>query len=62
MSERGGGSEVSGVAGTGGTDWFRVKNGVVEFISVSGASFAGAVLIDLAYARIRIRKEAHENA
>lgn len=53
---------LRGIAGTAGLDWLIVKNALVQFISVSVASFAAAVLIDLAYARIRIRKEAHENA
>lgn len=53
---------LRGIAGTAGLDWLIVKNALVQFISVSVASFAASVLIDLAYARIRIRKEAHENA
>ena len=53
---------LRGIAGTAGLDWLIVKNALVQFISVSVVSFAAAVLIDLAYARIRIRKEAHENA
>lgn len=53
---------LRGIAGAAGLDWLIVKNALVQFISVSVVSFAAAVLIDLAYARIRIRKEAHENA
>lgn len=53
---------LRGIAGAAGLDWLLAENALVQFISVSVASFAAAVLIDLAYARIRIRKEAHENA
>ena len=53
---------LRGIAGAAGLDWLLAENALVQFISVSAASFAAAVLIDLVYTRIRIRKEAHENA
>lgn len=53
---------LRGIAGAAGLDWLLAENALVQFITVSTVSFAAAVLIDLGYARIRIRKEAHENA
>lgn len=53
---------LRGIAGAAGLDWLLAENAFVQFITVSTASFAVAVLIDLVYTRIRIRKEAHENA
>lgn len=53
---------LRGIAGAAGLDWLLVENALVQFITVSAVSFAAAVLIDLAFARVRIRKEAHENA
>ena len=53
---------LRGIAGAAGLDWLLAENALVQFITVSVASFAAAVLIDLVYTRIRIRKEAHENA
>ena len=53
---------LRGIAGAAGLDWLLAENAFVQFITVSVASFAAAVLIDLVYTRIRIRKEAHENA
>lgn len=53
---------LRGIAGAAGLDWLLAENVLVQFITVSTVSFAAAVLIDLGYARIRIRKEAHENA
>lgn len=53
---------LRGISGAAGLDWLFVGNVFVQFISVSAVSFIAAVLIDLCYARIRMRKEVHENA
>ena len=52
---------LRGIAGAAGLDWLFVENALVQFISVSAVSFIAAVLIDLGFARIRMRKEARGN-